>query len=168
MVEHKPITFVDKMGDRFDLTACTRTHWPALFEMYDHFAPMAVTQGLPPIDEKARHAWVSGVLASGENFLAWRGDHVVGHCSLILGEDRADGEYLIFVNQPYRNRGLGTALTRMAVDRAAELGVKAIWLTVEALNFRAIKLYKKIGFVFCDAGERERTMILHLRAQDGT
>ncbi len=42
------------------------------------------------------------------------------------------------------------------------MGLKSIWLTVEALNFRAIKLYKKMGFEFADSGERERTMILEL------
>lgn len=133
-----------------------------LFEMYDSFVPKAVTQGLPPADHKARSIWVQGLLRDGENFIARQESYVVGHCSLILDESRRDAEYLIFVSNAFRNRGLGTGLTEMAVEKGRELGLKSIWLTVEALNFRAIKLYKKIGFVFCDTGERERTMILRL------
>jgi RimJ/RimL family protein N-acetyltransferase len=57
---------------------------------------------------------------------------------------------------------LGTELTAVAVQKARELGLKRLWLTVEAFNFRAIRVYRKVGFQFCDEGERERTMVLGL------
>jgi ribosomal protein S18 acetylase RimI-like enzyme len=163
MVGEKPIQCADKMGDRFELTVFSAEDRQALIEMYDQFSPKAITQGLPPADDRARHNWIGSLIEQGENFLAWQGGVVVGHSSLLPAEKGQDGEYLIFVNSPYRNRGLGTALTRVAVERAVELGLESVWLTVEALNFRAIKLYKKIGFTFCDAGERERTMVLKSR-----
>lgn len=161
-IEGKPASFVDKQGDRFDVSPYADEFREALTEMYDCFTPKAVTQGLPPARVEVRLEWIQHLIESGENFLVWLGDKVVGHCSLIRERDRAQGEYLIFVDQPYRNRGLGTALTRSAVQRAEELGMEAVWLTVEALNFKAVKLYRKNGFVFCDTGERERTMILRL------
>ncbi|MDQ7782278.1 MAG: GNAT family N-acetyltransferase [Desulfomonilaceae bacterium] len=161
-VEGKFTSFTDKQGDRYDLAPFAWEHRKALTEMYDSFTPKAITQGLPPADARARGKWIAHLLDAGENFLAWQGDKVVGHSCLIPESDGHRGEYVIFVDKQYRNRGLGIALTRLAVHRAEELKMEAVWLTVEALNFKAIKLYKRIGFVFCDTGERERTMILRL------
>ena len=155
-------TFLDSQGDRFDLSPYSEECQEALKKMYDNFTPKAITQGLPPANAQARLEWVEYLIETGENFLAWMGDEVVGHCALIPETDRSRGEYLIFVDQPYRNRGLGTALTELAIRQAGKLEMEAVWLTVEALNFKAVKLYRKIGFVFCDSGERERTMILRL------
>jgi RimJ/RimL family protein N-acetyltransferase len=156
------MTLTDKLGDPYDIVAATEEDLWALADMYDRFIPKALTQGLPPADDDARINWLRGLLRTGVNFIAWHGGAVVGHASLIMEQGNPQGEYLIFVNQSFRNRGLGTALTKLVVDRAGELGLTSIWLTVEALNFRAIKLYRNMGFVFCDAGERERSMILRL------
>lgn len=161
-IEDTFTSFVDKQGDRFDLSPYANEYREALETMYDNFTPKAVTQGLPPANAQARLEWIEHLIGRGENFLAWLGANVVGHCALIPETGRAQGEYLIFVDQPYRNRGLGTELTRLAIQRAVELRMEAVWLTVEALNFKAVKLYRKIGFVFCDSGERERTMMLLL------
>lgn len=155
-------TFVDRQGDMFDLGPYASEHRDALTEMYDGFTPKSITQGLPPANDQRRHEWVAHLLDSGENFLARLAGKVVGHSCLIRADDGRNGEYIIFIDQPYRNRGLGTALTRLTIRRAQEMKMEAVWLTVEALNFKAVKLYRKIGFVFCDAGERERTMILRL------
>jgi ribosomal protein S18 acetylase RimI-like enzyme len=130
--------------------------------MYDRFEPKAITQGLPPAGEKGRREWIDGLLNAGMNFVARDEREIVGHASVLMDPERNSGEYLIFVDHRIRNRGLGAGLTRAAIDRAAEMGVREIWLTVEALNFRAIKLYRKMGFCFCDSGERERTMVLNL------
>jgi RimJ/RimL family protein N-acetyltransferase len=162
MADEERITYTDKLGRKYDMGPAADEDRGPLIEMYNNFMPKAVTQGLPPASERARLSWIQCLLHEGENFIARRQGEVVGHCSLIPDRSRGDAEYLIFVSHPFRNRGVGTGLTEMAVAKARELGLKCIWLTVEALNFRAIKLYKKIGFVFCDSGERERTMILRL------
>ncbi|AFM25033.1 GNAT family N-acetyltransferase [Desulfomonile tiedjei] len=162
MAQVQRLTYIDKLGDAYDMGPARDEDRALLIQMYECFVPKAVTQGLPPANPDTRLEWILGLLADGENFLAWQEGKVVGHCSLILDESMTNGEYLIFVSNTHRNRGLGTGLTAMAVERARELGLDTIWLTVEALNFRAIKLYKKIGFVFCDSGERERIMILRL------
>jgi GNAT superfamily N-acetyltransferase len=162
MVEETCIKCLDKLGGEFDVTYATMADTSALVAMYDTFSPKALTQGLPPSDDTARFQWVTKLLETGENFLAWSQGAVVGHASLIVDLDKRDCEYLIFVLQSCRHRGMGTVLTRLAVERARELKLRSIWLTVEALNFRAIKLYRNMGFVFCDAGERERTMMLGL------
>jgi RimJ/RimL family protein N-acetyltransferase len=155
-------TVTDKLGDKVEFGYGTLEDRQAIIDMYDRISPKAITQGLPPIEEEARAAWIDKLIENGENFLAWKDGEVIGHSSLITDKNKSDGEYIIFVNQTRRNRGLGTELTLLTVSKARELGIKSIWLTVEALNFRAIKLYKKVGFVFCDAGDRERTMLLRL------
>jgi RimJ/RimL family protein N-acetyltransferase len=160
--EENRVSCVDKTGDTVVLAEVTDEDIAAILAMYDEFEPKAVTQGLPPAPEKVRHLWVRELLGSGLNFIACRQGKVIGHASVILDRERNDGEYLIFVDHRVRNRGVGTVLTELAVRKGAELGLKAIWLTVEALNFRAINLYKNIGFRFLDSGERERTMLLDL------
>ncbi|HMK35256.1 MAG TPA: GNAT family N-acetyltransferase [Desulfomonilaceae bacterium] len=162
MADRDGSTCTDKRGDTYHVAVATEADTWALADMYDRFVPKAITQGLPPADDKARLQWINDLLHNGINFIAWQDENAVGHASLILDSERNDGEYLIFVNEKLRNRGLGTELTRFALQRGGEIGLAAIWLTVEALNFRAIKLYRKMGFSFCDAGERERTMILRL------
>jgi RimJ/RimL family protein N-acetyltransferase len=154
--------FTDKFGETYEVSLATMSDKWALADMYDSFSPKAITQGLPPADDNARLKWITELLTTGVNFIAWQKGQAVGHSSLILDPRRDDGEYLIFVNGAFWNRGLGTELTSVALKKAEELRLASVWLTVEALNFRAIKLYKKMGFVFCDSGERERTMILRL------
>lgn len=150
------------MGTPFEVGECGIEIFSALAEMYDRFSRMAVSQGLPPPKEEIRHKWIEGLLADARNFVAIHEDEVVGHSALIPDVEKNDGEYIIFVSEAFRNRGVGTELTSVAVKKARELGLGLIWLTVESFNFRAIKLYRKTGFVFTDQGERERTMVLKL------
>jgi ribosomal protein S18 acetylase RimI-like enzyme len=133
-----------------------------LTEMYDSFSPKGESQGLPPADDVERHRWVEDVLLGARSFVAEKDGEILGHSALLPDLDRGDAEYIIFVSHKCRNRGLGTALTSMAVERARQLGLLRIWLTVESYNFRAIKLYRRAGFIFLDQGERERTMLLEL------
>jgi RimJ/RimL family protein N-acetyltransferase len=156
------MTFIDKSGERFELTDFSGSDQGALRHMYDCFSPKPVTQGLPPANDRARAAWITGLIENGENFLAWQGGKVVGHSSLVLEPSGQTAEYIIFVDRQYRNRGLGTALTRLTIDRAREMRLLAVWLTVETFNFKAIRLYKKIGFEFSHTGECERAMTLVL------
>ena len=134
----------------------------ALVGMYDAFLPKKAAQGLPPDDGPARRNWVRCLMEKGENFLIWKDSQVVGHASLLPDFVKKDAEYMIFMNQDYRGRGLGTALTDFAMCRARELDLKNIWLTVDGHNYRAIGLYKKFGFGFCDDGGWERFMSLKL------
>ena len=153
---------VDKAGTPFEVAECGSDDYCALLKMYDQFSRMGGSQGLPPPKKEIRHQWVERLLAQAMNFAAIHGGEIVGHSALILDMEKNDGEYIIFVSEAFRNRGVGTELTAIALKKARELGLDLIWLTVESFNFRAIKLYRKTGFVFTDQGERERTMVLRL------
>ena len=139
-------------------------HYDGLVKMYDAFRPKGMFQGMPPRDRTTRIQWVDNLVVSGENVLAWLEDRVIGHVAIIPDPCKVDAEYLIFVNQDYRGMGVGKKLTRKILQSAEKLALKRIWLTVDAYNFRGIKLYKRFGFQFsqehCSASER--TMILSL------
>lgn len=153
---------IDKLGNRFLVGEIEQDSCEPLREMYDGFSRTDLNQGLPPPDEKIRHQWIQTLLKSANNFVAWNGGKVIGHSSLIAEMQKRDAEFIIFVSEIYRSRGIGTELTLLAVNKAKELGLNNIWLTVESFNFRAIGLYQKVGFRLSGEAERERIMVLKL------
>jgi len=162
MGESEPKTYTDKLGSPFFVEECTSDDFWRVLDMYDSYMPEAVAQGLPPTDKVTRHKWIRTLLASGANYAAVREGKVMAHAALLPNRECVDGEYLIFVGNPHRKRGLASVLTEAAIQGAREMGLKSIWLTVESDNFRAIKLYRKMGFAFCDAGLSERKMTLRI------
>ncbi|MBN2032831.1 MAG: GNAT family N-acetyltransferase [Deltaproteobacteria bacterium] len=96
------------------------------------------------------------------NLLAWQGKRVIGHAALIKDLAHLSGEFVIFVHQDYRNLGIGTELTRITLKKAEDLDFKSVWLTVSITNVIASRLYRRVGFEYCDMDECERTMIIKL------
>ena len=163
MVSSDRIRRIDKQGCAFEVGECGSESLLDLKDMYENFGRLAISQGLPPADKTNRERWIEKLVEFGRNFLAWKEGRAIGHCSIIPDYDRSDAEYIIFVNEGFRNRGIGTALTALALETAGSTGLTRVWLTVESFNFRAIRLYRNAGFVFADeGGERERTMMLRL------
>jgi RimJ/RimL family protein N-acetyltransferase len=160
------VTCLDKQGDPFEVGTCSARGFSCLLDMYELFSPKPASQGLPPADPPACRRWVKTLVDSGYNLLAWRTGRVLGHAAVIPDPARGDGEFLIFVDQDHRNQGIGSALTRRALDHSRGMGLASIWLTVESFNFRAIRLYLKFGFRFCDPADTERLMRIDLKAPD--
>lgn len=52
----------------------------------------------------------------------------------------------VVVNQETRGKGIGEALTRAALDRAREMGVKSVDLTSRPSREAANRLYQRVGF----------------------
>jgi RimJ/RimL family protein N-acetyltransferase len=162
MSERVRLKRVDKQGIEFEIGEVGPEAANDLIAMYDDFGQLAISQGLPPAEKDQRRKWIEKLLEHGRNFLGWVDGRAVGHCAIIPDYERADAEYIIFVKEKFRNRGIGTALTELTLESAKTSGLNRIWLTVEAFNFRAIRLYRNSGFVFIDQDERERTMMLRL------
>ncbi len=156
------ITRTDKSGGPFGMGASCSEDFPSLLEMYNNFSPKPASQGLPPEDPETCQNWVKNLFEIGENFLAWRGESVIGHASLVPEIQGKSGEFVIFVDQNHRNLGIGTELTQFALERSRQLGYDSIWLTVNVSNFIAIKLYKKLGFEYYDLDSSERLMSIKL------
>ena len=148
----------DKTGKPFEMGICGAEDFPSLLEMYRIFYPKPASQGLPPEDPETCHRWVKNLFEIGQNFLAWRGDIVIGHAALAPDTKGKTAEFVIFVHQDHRNIWIGTELTRFILEKSGRFGFDSIWLTVNLMNVAAIKLYRKVGFEFRDRDRDERIM----------
>jgi len=156
------ITKTDHSGKPFEIGISCAEDFASLLGMYRTFSPKPASQGLPPEDPETRENWLKTLFRIGLNALAWRGDSVIGHVVLIPDVKGKSGELVIFVDQNNRNLGIGTELARFALEKFGHLGFELVWLTVRVLNFIAIKLYRKVGFEFCDTDSYERVMAIKL------
>ena len=159
----KRLRSTDKSGKPFEIEIGCAEDLPSLMEMYRIFSPKPASQGLPPEDPETCHTWVKKLFEIGENFLVWRGNGVIGHAALVPDLKGKSGEFVIFVDQNQRNLGIGTELTRFSLETARRLGFDSVWLTVNVSNFAAIKLYRRIGFRYCDMDTYERMMLIKLK-----
>lgn len=162
-VRPERISKTDKSGKPFEIRISCAEDLPSLLGMYHTFSPKPASQGLPPEDPETCQSWVKTLLRTGLNALAWRGDRVIGHAVLIPDVKGRSGELAVFVDQNHRNLGIGTELARFALEKFGDLNFEFAWLTVRVLNFIAIKLFRKVGFEFCDADSYERVMAMKLR-----
>ncbi len=156
------IARTDRSGEPFCVGTSGSDDFTSLLEMYRTFTPKPASQGLPPEDPETCDNWVKDLFKISENLLAWRGNNVIGHVALIPDLQGNSGEFVIFVDQNHRNLGVGTELARFALEKSRELGYDSIWLTINVSNFIAIKLYKKLGFEYCDMDSCERLMRIML------
>jgi len=140
--------------------------YPSLKEMYGGFEPKGGSQGLPPPVEHKREEWLRYMVDEGINLLAIMEGKVVGHAALFEMERGKSCEYLIFVHQDYQDRGIGTALTQVMMELAETMRSREIWLTVEERNFKAIHVYKKVGFCITGPKDIECVMMLTLKGDD--
>lgn len=79
------------------------------------------------------------------------GDDLVGSVYLfVMKTDRHDEPYAtmenLYVEEAYRGRGHGRALTELAIERARELGCYKLLGQSRYGNDRAHELYMKLGF----------------------
>ncbi len=152
----------DKFGKPFEIGIGSAEDFPPVLEMYRIFSPKPASQGLPPQDPETCQNWVKTLFEIGVNGLAWRGDSVIGHAALIPDVKGKSGELVTFVDQDHRNLGIGTELTRFILEKFGQHGFELAWLTVRVSDFIAIKLYRKLGFEFCDKDSYERVMSIKL------
>ena len=153
----------EKIEKFFQIGVGCAKDFPYVLEMYRGFSPKPASQGLPPKDAEICHNWLKDLFELSQNFLAWKGDKVIGHAALISDPIKKSGEFVVFVDQDHRNVGIGTELTQLALEKSRELGLDSVWLAVDMTNFIALKLYKKLGFEYCDMETYERIMSIKLR-----
>ena len=156
-------TRTDKSGKPFEIGISCPEDFPSLLEMYRSFSPKPASPGLPPEDPETCQNWLKTLFRIGLNALAWRGESVIGHVAVIPDVKGKSGELVIFVDQNHRNIEVGTELARFILEKFGDLDFELVWLTVRVSNFIAIKLYKKVGFEFCDSDRYERVMAIKLK-----
>lgn len=140
-----PLAVIDKHGATVVVRMLTTADRRALEAMYDAFEPKRAAQGLPPRSPVEVRHWLDRALARGIHLCAELDGVIIAHVMLIPMED-GRVELANFLHQSMRNRGIGTALNRVALDVAAGAGWRNVWLSVEPSNRAALRSYEKAGF----------------------
>lgn len=163
MIHSLPQAFINKRGDAILVNMLDDKLSQRLVDMYLAYEPRNSFQGLPPISDPACVSWVRHMIDTGINLVALSFEAgLVGHSALFPVNERVS-EMLVVVSPPFQNIGIGTELTRCAIQLAHELGYETIRLSVEVTNTRARHVYKKCGFDYTyydHAGEVEMTLDL--------
>jgi GNAT superfamily N-acetyltransferase len=162
MKPEDPIQCRDRLGLPFEVRECSPHDLSCLMDMYHGFLPRPASQGLPPPEPETCLKWATSLFEIAANLLAWQDNRVIAHAALIKDLARLSGEFVIFVHQDYRNLGIGTELTRLTLAKAGDLGFDSVWLTVAITNVIAMRLYRRVGFEYCDMDDCERTMMIKL------
>ena len=160
-----PRSFSDREDRRIEIRRYDG-EFEALAAMYDDFDPEDRAQGIPPADEERIREWLETITADGGvNVLAWHGERVVGHATLVSDTDDGPTAYelAIFVLHDYQQAGIGGELIRGLLGAGRAAGVEHVWLTVERWNQPAVSLYETVGFEPSDTGSFELEMSARLR-----
>jgi RimJ/RimL family protein N-acetyltransferase len=159
-----PRAFINKKGEAILVHLLDENVTPRLVQMYLAFQPRNSFQGLPPVKDEACVKWVEQMAVNATNLVALSFEKgVVGHAALFPMKDSAC-EFLVVVSPPLQNTGVGTELTRSAIQVSYEMGFETMWLDVDATNVRARHVYKKCGFAYLSDGHaRELEMTLDLK-----
>jgi ribosomal-protein-alanine acetyltransferase len=99
-------------------------------------------------DEWPREVFLEYAAAVPDLFLVARVDgRIAGYSIARLTRYGAEIESLA-VRPRHRQRGVATALLHATFRRLRRRGAKAVWLMVRRKNADAIRLYRKLGFVY--------------------
>ena len=124
-----------------DLDAC-RALWMELTqwhrEIYDSQEIGGADPGLQ-FDEHLRKVGPDLI------WIATIGEDTVGLAGMIAGESEYELEPLI-VRTEYRNRGLGTKLANVVIEKARKNGARKIGVKPAARNQYAIQFFQELGF----------------------
>ena len=164
-VVFNPVMVQTHQGRELEVRSFGREDFGALVQMYKSFEPKRVAQGIPPPDVPRIAHWLDRLEQKSQALLAWQGGKVVAHT--ILCPMPADAvEFTIFVHQDFRQEGLGTALSRHTLEWAVHMGYSHAYLTTETSNFRALRLFRKLGFQTTSSYGDEVEMKLDLSSFD--
>ena len=83
-------------------------------------------------------------------FYACEGEDIVGYCGIHPQEEELFLSKL-YVHKEYRGRGIARSLLNRAIQRAEQLGLQTIYLTVNKGNEGSIAAYEKMGFTMREA-----------------
>lgn len=141
----KPTEVRTRKGRALMVRAYSPEDFGTLVEMYSSFEPKRVAQGLPPPDVPRIARWLEQVQPKSHSLLAFDGSKIVAH-ALLCPIRQGEVEFTIFVLQDHREEGLGTVLSKLTLDWAVEMRLSKVLLTTELSNYRAIGLFRKLGF----------------------
>jgi GNAT superfamily N-acetyltransferase len=161
----KSVLVQTRKGRELEIRPFVREDFGALVQMYKSFEPKRVAQGIPPPDVPRIAHWLDRLEQKSEALLAWEGGKVVAH-TILCPMPANSVEFTIFVHQDCREEGLGTVLSRHTLGWALHMGFTQSYLTTEISNFRALRLFRKLGFHTTSSYGDEVEMKLDLSSFD--
>jgi ribosomal protein S18 acetylase RimI-like enzyme len=162
-VSFKPVEVRSRTGRAFAVRAYSPGDFEVLVGMYKSFEPKRVAQGLPPPDVPRIARWLDHLQNNSHALLAFDGEKAIVQ-AILCPISKNHVEYTIFVLQDYRGEGLGTVLSKLALDWAFAMGFTTAFLATETSNFAAIGLFRKLGFLNKSSDGDECEMKLDLLA----
>lgn len=147
VLQFKPIVYVDKKGE--DIIIRKYEHEKdreKLINMYATFDPEQRCLGLPPLTLEGIEKWIDYLAKEGFSIVAEKDGKIVGHVVIVPSEDGKRADLTIFVHQDYQNRGIGQKLMEVMIEHCRNVGFEGISLVTERTNYRAIYVYRKMGF----------------------
>ncbi len=154
-----PVQIRSKAKRVFTVRKSELGDFAALVQMYKSFEPKGVAQGLPPRELRRIAHWLAALHDKGRALLAVEGERVVAH-AILCPISEASVEYTVFVQQEFRRQGVGTALSRLAVEWARQAGFAQLYISTELSNKAALGLYQKAGFRITSSLDNECEMKL--------
>jgi len=141
-----PHAFINRRGEPVVIKTLDPKDREPLVRMYLAYQPRDSFAGLPPLRDDDCVRWVQGMQERGANLIALSFQAgVAGHAAL-FPVDGETCEYFLVVAPAHQRLGIGTELTRCAVQAAHELGFERVWASVEAANQVARRVCRKCGF----------------------
>ncbi len=119
-----------------------------LVSMYAGLSQESLRWSMPPYNRERIERMTSD-LENKIIVLGLDGQRVVGHLQISVATNarfRGTGELFVYLHQDFQNAGLGAALMNEGIALSRARRVHRIELTVVAENYRAIRLYEKVGF----------------------
>ena len=145
-IHNFPHAFINRRTEPILIRPLTEERHTQLLNMYLAYRPRNSFAGLPPLTDEACTRWVEGIIKTGLSLIALSfGRGVIGHTAL-FPIDRKVCEFMPVVAPAFQKIGIGTELTRCAIQLAGELGFEEIFLNVETRNVVARHVYEKCGF----------------------
>jgi len=159
----KPTEVRTGRGRVLTVRAFSGEDFDPLVEMYANLEPKRVAQGLPPPDVPRISRWLDELQSKSHSLLAFDGKKIVAH-TILCPIRQGAVEFTIFVLQDYREEKLGTAMSQLTLAWALEMGFNEVLLTTEFSNYRAIGLFRKLGFRIKSSYGDECEMVIDLPA----
>jgi len=160
-VVFKPAEVRTRKGRALTVRAYSGEDFEPLVEMYAGFEPKRVAQGLPPPDVQRITHWLQQLQGKSHSLLAFDGKKIVAH-TILCPIREGEVEFTIFVHQDYREETLGTTMSELTLAWSLDKGFSKVFLTTEFSNYRAIGLFRKLGFHTSSSYGDECEMVIDL------
>jgi RimJ/RimL family protein N-acetyltransferase len=110
----------------------------------------------PSVSDIERHNWFTGLKNRTDYRIwgVWLGPQRIGACGLkSFAGDRA--EYWGYIgDKSLWGRGLGSSMVHHCIEEARRRRLAAVYLKVLKSNERAVRLYRRLGFVVVSEGDQ--------------